>query len=191
VYEEYTRRVATVQATSEDIIKLWAELGTPQAQTDGAIVKYYRDSPEQLGLREDDLGRLKVKRDRLVEEKRSRERRLREIKTMVEVLWNRLNVEEHERKRFLNGNRGCGMRVINEFEDELSRLNELKRQNLNLFVEDARCRLQELWDGLYFSEEEMLDFTPAFSGMSPSCLFPNPNTNTRRRCVQRCSSICT
>jgi len=25
--------------------------------------------------------------------------------------------------------------------------------------------LQELWDGLYFSEEEMLDFTPAFSGM--------------------------
>ncbi|KAH0565142.1 hypothetical protein GP486_001454 [Trichoglossum hirsutum] len=165
VYEEYTHRVSTVQAISEDIIKLWAELGTPQAQTDSAIVKYYRDSPEQLGLREDDLGRLKAKRERLVEEKRSRERRLKEIKTMVEALWNRLDVEEDERKRFLNGNRGCGMRVINEFEDELSRLNELKRQNLHLFVEDARCRLQELWDGLYFSEEEMLDFTPAFSGI--------------------------
>ncbi|KAH0538401.1 hypothetical protein FGG08_005001 [Glutinoglossum americanum] len=170
VYEEYTRRVATVQTISEDIIKLWAELGTPQAQTDGAIVKYYRDSPEQLGLREDDLGRLKAKKDRLVEEKRGRERRLREIKTMVEVLWDRLNVEEHERKRFLNGNRGCGMRVINEFEDELSRLNELKRQNLHLFVEDARCRLQELWDGLYFSEEEMLDFTPAFSDVYSDAL---------------------
>jgi protein regulator of cytokinesis 1 len=157
---------------SEDIIKLWAELGTPQAQTDGAIVKYYRDSPEQLGLREDDLGRLKAKRERLVEEKRGRERRLKEIKTMVEALWNRLDVEENERKRFLNGNRGCGMRVINEFEDELSRLNELKRQNLHLFVEDARCRLQELWDGLYFSEEEMLDFTPAFSGMFPPTRSP-------------------
>ena len=75
-----------------------------------------------------------------------------------------LGVEEHERKQFLASNRGCGLRAINEFEDELSRLNELKRQNLHLFVEDARYKLQELWDSLYFSEEEMLDFTPAFSG---------------------------
>src|SRR5579862_5975773 len=140
VYEEYTRRVASVQVMSEEIIKLWAELGTPQAQTDSAIVKYYRDSPEQLGLREDDMGRLKTKRDRLIEEKRGRERKLKEIKAMIEALWNRLDIEEHERKEFLNANRGCGMRAINEFEDELSRLNELKRQNLHLFVEDARCR---------------------------------------------------
>ena len=56
------------------------------------------------------------------------------------------------------------MRTINGFEDELNRLNELKRQNLGLFVEDARVKLQELWDSLYFSEEEMLEFTPAFSG---------------------------
>jgi Ase1/PRC1/MAP65 family protein len=88
----------------------------------------------------------------------------------VEGLWERLGVEEHERKKFLNGNRGCGVRQINEFEDELSRLNELKRQNLHLFVEDARYKLQELWDGLYFSEEEMLEFTPAFSDVYSDAL---------------------
>src|SRR5205814_2080647 len=99
------------------------------------------------------------------EEKRTRERRLKELKTTVEGLWDRLGVEEPDRRRFLAENRGCGVRQINEFEDELARLNELKRQNLHLFVEDARYRLQELWDGLYFSEEEMLEFTPAFSGM--------------------------
>ncbi|MDF2444757.1 MAG: Ase1/PRC1/MAP65 family protein [Subtercola sp.] len=33
-----------------------------------------------------------------------------------------------------------------EFEDELARLNELKHQNLHLFVEDARYELQELWE---------------------------------------------
>jgi protein regulator of cytokinesis 1 len=52
----------------------------------------------------------------------------------------------------------------------LSKLNELKRQNLHLFVEDARYKLQELWDGLYFSEEEMLDFTPAFSDVYSDAL---------------------
>src|SRR5947209_2552494 len=73
VYEEYTRRVANVKALSENIVQLWAELGTPQAQTDTAIVKHYRDSPEQLGLHEDDITRLRSKRDKLAEEKKARE----------------------------------------------------------------------------------------------------------------------
>ncbi|CZR57352.1 related to microtubule-associated protein [Phialocephala subalpina] len=170
VYEEYTRRVATVKALSENIINLWAELGTPQAQTDGAIVKYYRDAPEQLGLHEEDVNRLRTKRDKLSDEKKSREKRLKDLKTTVEALWEKLGVEERERKQFLNSNRGCGVRQINEFEDELSRLNELKRQNLHLFVEDARYKLQELWDSLYFSEEEMLEFTPAFSDVYSDAL---------------------
>lgn len=170
VYEEYTRRVSTVQALSEHIIQLWAELGTPQAQTDGGIVKYYRDAPEQLGLHEEDLARLKSKRDKLDQEKKNREKRLKDLKAAVEALWEKLGVEEHERKAFLNGNRGCGVRQINEFEDELARLNELKHQNLHLFVEDARYKLQELWDALYLSEDEMLEFTPAFSDVYSDAL---------------------
>lgn len=170
VYEEYTRRVATVKAIAENMIQLWAELGTPQAQTDAAVVKYYRDAPEQLGLHEEDLARLRAKRDKLLEEKKNRERRLKDLKCTVEALWEKLGIEERERKAFMNGNRGCGIRQINEFEDELARLNELKRQNLHLFVEDARFKLQELWDALYLSEDEMLEFTPAFSDVYSDAL---------------------
>lgn len=151
-------------------MNLWAELGTPQAQTETSIVKYYREAPEQLGLQENDMQRLQAKRDRLIEEKRGRERKLKELKGLVESLWDRLGVEEADRKRFLAGNRGCGLRTINEFEAELDRLNELKRQNLHLFVEDARYKLQELWDGLYLSEEEMLEFAPAFSDVYSDAL---------------------
>ncbi|OAL46429.1 hypothetical protein IQ07DRAFT_150769 [Pyrenochaeta sp. DS3sAY3a] len=170
VYDEYTRRINTVQILCQEIIQLWAELGTPQAQTDSAIVQCHRDSPEQLGLHKEDLAQLKSRKERLLEEKRSRERRLGQLRTTIEELWERLGIEQHERKQFLNTNRGCGLRTINEFEDELSRLNELKRQNLHLFVEEARCKLQELWDALYFSEEEMLDFTPAFSDVCSDAL---------------------
>ena len=170
VYEEYTRRIASVKALAEDIVNLWAELGTPQAQTESSIVKYYREAPEQLGLHENDIQRLQVKRNRLIEEKRGRERKLKELKSTVEGLWDRLKVKEADRKRFLAGSRGCGLRAINEFEAELDRLNELKRQNLHLFVEDARYKLQELWDCLYFSEEEMLEFTPAFSDVYSDAL---------------------
>ncbi|PHH89081.1 hypothetical protein CDD83_6676 [Cordyceps sp. RAO-2017] len=170
VYDEYTRRIASVQTLSDHIIQLWAELGVPQAQQDGAIVKYYRDAPEQLGLHQEDIDRLQTKRDRLAEEKRGREKRLRDLKAAVETLWLKLDVGEAETRAFLSQNRGCGVRQINEFEDELARLNELKRQNLHLFVEDARVKLQDLWDALYLSEDEMLDFTPAFSDVYSDAL---------------------
>lgn len=170
VYEEYERRFEFVKSTCEEIIKLWAELGTPQAQTDTNIVKHYRESPEQLGLHQADLAQLKAKREKLLEEKRNRERKIADLKNAVEALWERFGVEECDRKAFVSANRGCGLRTINEFEEELARLNELKRQNLHLFVEDARCRLQELWDSLYYSEEEMLDFTPAFSDVYSDAL---------------------
>ena len=170
MYDEYNRRLATVKATAEEIVNLWAELGTPQAQTEGSIIKYHREAPEQLGLHQQDIQNLQARRDRLLEEKRARERKLKELKAHVEGLWDRLSVEASDRKRFLAQNRGCGLRVINEFEAELDRLNELKRQNLHLFVEDARYKLQALWDELYFSEEEMLDFTPAFSDVYSDAL---------------------
>ncbi|KAF2111470.1 microtubule associated protein-domain-containing protein [Lophiotrema nucula] len=170
VYEEYTRRINNVQVMSQEIIQLWAELGTPQAQTDTTIVKLHRDAPEQLGLHKDDMAQLKAKKERLVEEKRSRERRLEQLSKTIEDLWDRLGIEPPERKQFLTSNRGVGLRTINEYEDELARLNELKRQNLHLFVEEARCKLQELWDTLFFSEEEMLDFTPAFSDVCSDAL---------------------
>lgn len=170
VYDEYNRRVVVVQQTSEEIVRLWSELGIPQAQTDSLIVQHYRDSPEQLGLHQADVDRLRSRRDKLLDEKKGREKRLADIKKSIETLWDRLGIEEGDRKAFLASNRGCGLRTINEFEDELARLNELKRQNLHLFVEDARVRLQELWDSLFFSEEEMLDFTPAFSDVYSDAL---------------------
>ena len=170
VYEEYNKRVAIVSQIADEIINLWSELGTPQAQVDSRLVQFAHESPEQLGLHQDDLKRLSSKRDKLISEKSQRERKLKELKANVESLWDRLGVQHPERKQFLAANRGCGLRTINEFEDELSRLNELKRQNLHLFVEDARFKLQELWDGLYFSEEEMLDFAPAFSDVYSDAL---------------------
>lgn len=139
-------------------------------QTDGAIVKHWREAPEQLGLHESDLSNLVGKREKLLDEKKGRERKLKDLRNAVETLWERFGVEQADRKAFLASNRGCGLRTINEFEEELGRLKELKRQNLHLFVEDARCQIQELWDSLYFSEEEMLDFTPAFSDVYSDAL---------------------
>src|SRR5204863_5693679 len=48
---------------------------------------------------------------------------------------------------------------------ELASLMELKRQNMHIFVDAARKTLQNLWDELFYSEEQMAEFTPAFTGI--------------------------
>lgn len=164
VYEEYNKRLSIVSALGDDIVTLWTDLGTPQAQIDSAIVKNYRDCPEQLGLHSCDIDRLKSKKDKLADEKHARERQLRDLKSTIEALWDKLGHDEAQRRDFLAANRGCGLRAINVFQEELSRLEQLKRQKIHIFVEDARIQLQRLWDDLYFSEEEMLEFGAAFSG---------------------------
>jgi hypothetical protein len=35
---------------------------------------------------------------------------------------------------------------------------------MHVFVEAARRTLQNLWDDLFYSEEQMAEFTPAFTG---------------------------
>ncbi|RPA79755.1 hypothetical protein BJ508DRAFT_210838 [Ascobolus immersus RN42] len=163
VYQEYTRRVTQVQQVCTEIVQLWAELGTPSIQTEQAIVECYRDEPEKLGLREEDIRRLKQKREKLINEKEDRERRIEELTENITLLWNKLSIPESDRKSFLANHRGVGLKCIQEMETEHERLMELKHQNLHIFVEDARAQLQELWDRLLFSEDEILAFQPAFS----------------------------
>ena len=117
VYDEYNKRVNIIQTTAEEIVRLWSELGIPQAQTDSSIVQNYRESPEQLGLHQSDLDRIKSRRDKLLDEKRGREKRLADMRITIEGLWDRLGVQELDRKAFLASNRGVGLRTINEFED--------------------------------------------------------------------------
>lgn len=50
-----------------------------------------------------------------------------------------------------------------QLEKELDRMLELKQDHLHIFVEDARELLAGLWEKLYFSEQEILHFSPAYS----------------------------
>lgn len=47
---------------------------------------------------------------------------------------------------------------------------ELKQEHLHIFVEDAREALAQLWEKLYFSEQEILHFSPARSEVMSDAL---------------------
>lgn len=57
---------------------------------------------------------------------------------------------------------------------------ELKQEHLHIFIEDARELLAELWKKLYFSEQEILHFSPAYSEAISDALLAAHETEIQR-----------
>ncbi|KAK6350015.1 hypothetical protein TWF696_006264 [Orbilia brochopaga] len=163
VYEEFTRRIATVKSLSADIVNLWAELGTPTHLIDRKIVETCRESYDDYDIRMESITSLRAKKQKLSDEKAVRERRIKEIHQQLQPLWEKFQQDDQEEQRFLQKNRGCSLEVVQNWENEMSRLMEIKKQHMHIFIEEARRVLQDMWDLLYFTDEEMYQFEPAWS----------------------------
>lgn len=99
---------------AHEIIKLYADLGTPAAQIDQTIIQCANSEPERLGLTKDDIDILGQKKARLVEEREIRQARVAELKGEVGKLWEKLGMEERDRKMFLAQHRGYDLKCIQE-----------------------------------------------------------------------------
>ncbi|KAF8994013.1 microtubule associated protein-domain-containing protein [Cyathus striatus] len=87
----------------------------------------------------------------LEDTKRRREAHIQAMYDQLEGLWRRLGVEQH---------RGSTEDTVREYEEELERMLELKREKMGTFVESAREEIIRLWDDLLVGEEERADFAP-------------------------------
>ncbi|KAF3930548.1 hypothetical protein ABW19_dt0202806 [Dactylella cylindrospora] len=168
VYEEYTRRIATVKSLSADIVNLWAELGTPTHLIDRKIVEMCRETGNysSYDIKMDNITSLRARKQKLFDEKSVRERKITEIHKQLQPLWEKFKQDDNEEQRFLQSNRGCSLDAMQNWESELSRLLEVKKQHMHIFIEEARHVLQDLWDSLYYTDDEMYAFEPYWSKTS-------------------------
>lgn len=160
---ELQSRISKISLASVQIVNLYAELGTPQTEIDGSIMSHYKDSPELIGTGKLDVERVERTLQSLLDEKRQREEKISNLSEQVFKLWKKLEEDETYISNFEKSNRGLGLNVLHAYEKEYERLMEKKRQHIGVFIQDARSTLEDLWDKLYFSEEETLQFTPAWS----------------------------
>lgn len=164
--QELQRRKTLVQQLGQDIIQLWAELAietyTLDSNLDRHILLDSQSKPEALGLMDDDLALLEQKRTDLVAAKAVRQETINALLKTIKNLHAKLRLPDHELSVFLSSVRGVAASVIEKCENELGRLNELKKDHIEDFVKDCRVTLEELWEALYLNEDQRLDFTPAF-----------------------------
>ena len=95
---------------------------------------------------------------------RRREAHIQAMYDQLEGLWRRLGVPDDAMDGFVDAHRGSTEETVREYEAELERMLELKRERMSAFVENARGEITKLWDELLVGEEERGDFTAYFDG---------------------------
>jgi protein regulator of cytokinesis 1 len=95
---------------------------------------------------------------------RRREAHIQAMYDQLEGLWRRLGVPDDAMDGFVDAHRGSTEDTIREYEAELERMLELKRERMSAFVENARGEIAKLWDELLVSEDERGVFTSYFDG---------------------------
>ncbi|KAF8066744.1 microtubule associated protein [Lyophyllum atratum] len=99
-------------------------------------------------------------RSSLEETKRRRESHIQAMYDQLEGLWKRLGVDEADMDAFVEAHRGSNEETVREYEEELERMLELKRERMGVFVASAREEIMRLWDDLMVGDDERADFAP-------------------------------
>lgn len=106
----------------------------------------------------------------LEDEKIRREEEIQIVYDQLNPLWDKLDVDESQREQFINTNMGSTLSVIEAYHQELDRMQELKRENMALFVQRIRGDIEKLWDYMQVGPNERSQFTAFTDGSSSLAL---------------------
>ncbi|KAJ7868841.1 microtubule associated protein-domain-containing protein [Mycena leptocephala] len=98
----------------------------------------------------------------LEDTKRRRETHIQAMYDQLEGLWRRLGVADADMDAFVETHRGSTEETVGEYEEELERMLELKRERMGTFVGSARVEIEKLWDELMVGDEERGEWLPFF-----------------------------
>ncbi|XP_032795248.2 protein regulator of cytokinesis 1 isoform X1 [Daphnia magna] len=119
--------------------------------------------PQSISLSDADMNKIKEIQQGLVSRIEKNKRKTADLWSVIETLWERLNIETDVREIFHMQNRGSAPSTITSLERELTRLEELKRQNIERFIHAVRQDLISWWDRCYVSDAERRNFTPFYA----------------------------
>ncbi|KAJ7040686.1 microtubule associated protein [Mycena alexandri] len=141
-----------------------SSIGDDPFLTPSAIASLSEDTPPRLEVEPTHvlISWAMDLRASLEETKRRRETHIQAMYDQLEGLWKRLGVAEADMDAFVETHRGSTEETMGEYEEELERMLELKRERMGTFVGSAREEIDKLWDELMVGEEERMGWIPYF-----------------------------
>ncbi|EFA77864.1 hypothetical protein PPL_09364 [Heterostelium album PN500] len=141
------------------IVELWTELRiAPDTEFELSIVKMSdtnegKSSPISLCLAT--ITVLSQKIDKLQIIKKENEAMVTEYAQKITILWDKLEVPEDERESFFAKTAGLGMDVVEACQEELYRVEELRRASLSELIERCKANIVEIYSIIHWPLERI------------------------------------
>ncbi|MBN3310032.1 PRC1 regulator, partial [Amia calva] len=150
--EEKKNRVKVFSGLRQDISQLMSEIGhSPETSVEKEAVC---DDADVFLLTNENIKALQMLKFQLEVKKDSLTLTQGELKEKVLNLWNRLEFTEQEKAAFEDNLKASLSDEIADWQNELERLEELKKANLQEVIEKIRIELTEYWETCKFGSEQ-------------------------------------
>lgn len=157
-------RVAVMDKYATEIEDLWTSLGIQGQGELAEFVATYQTSPDRW-LGKNGVAHLETQVQSLKEELEARKEQTNRLVKELAFLYEMLEIPETEQSDAVRQTSYSDERLA-DLDNELQRLQEAKVAHMSKFIDKAKARLGELWEKMYFSEEEIKNFAPYHSSES-------------------------
>ncbi|KAK3750783.1 hypothetical protein QZH41_015331 [Actinostola sp. cb2023] len=159
VQKELVKRSEQFKKMKSTVTELWRELeDTPKTTLEKEIVA--SDADSNFVLSAANLETLKVLELELDHQKTINMVTAKQLRDNVQSLWTKLEVPENNYKPFLARWHGFKPSTLTAFKEEKQRLEALKLQHMQKFIEGLRKELISLWEKCYYGAAQRDSFSP-------------------------------
>ncbi|KAK3094373.1 hypothetical protein FSP39_000913 [Pinctada imbricata] len=153
---EKNKRFSEFVSAKRAIMELLNETGRePESDFERDVVC---EDNESFQLSTENMKALKVLKTELEEYKEDLQKEVKDLWVRVTVLWDRLETSEAERDAFKKGKDGIKNDVKQALQEEITKCEQLKFENIQRFVEGMRKEMVEWWDKCFYSKEQRDQF---------------------------------
>lgn len=159
--KEQVKRLNTFKELRHSIQTLWKELETVPSTLIGKEMAK-EDAETTFKLSSQNIEALTDLNQELESQQKRNISEAADLREKIKSLWIKLEVDEAERQAFLTKNVGHKPSIITKLKSEVERLQALKLQHMQKFIDGLRKELSDLWDKCFFGPAQREEFTPAF-----------------------------
>lgn len=159
---EKGRRLELFKKLQASIKQLWTELDAePVMEMEQRLCR--EDADDTFVLSNQNLEDMTNLQKKLEQEHSDLIQQIDGLRARVKSLYERLDTCKEEREKFLKKTASNTPKIAKMFMKEVERLEELKRQHMQKFIESIRKELVSLWDKCYFGDDQRQLFMPFYS----------------------------
>lgn len=158
--DEKKRRWKVYRTKKSEIVCLYDELEmVPETSFAQDLITEMEDS---FALSTNKMEELADLHNELNKKKAAMELIIQGLWSQIQQLWDRLEIEDKERKSVKDCYRGIKPSDIEGLRKELFKLEELKRASIQKLTERCRSEIATLWEKSYYSKDQRHAFSPAY-----------------------------